>query len=145
MADYGAIQDHAHAVLALLYATDHLTVYPAQSGGPTTVPAGAAPPYVSVHMAGDWASGETLRGSSTRTRVRIYTHCVGANDIAARAVLDLVRSALLDAVPSIPGRACFPIRSEIIQPPQVTEPVAQTAVTITATWRLESVPGRDGS
>lgn len=145
MADYGTLQTHATAVLALLRAQPNLTVYPPETGGLSTVPEGASPPYVSVHVASDRPSGEKLDLRSTRMRVRIYCHCVGANDIAARAVSDKVADALLDVSPVINGRNCFPIRHEQSREPDPEEPIAHTTVTITEVYRLESVPGRDGS
>lgn len=145
MADYGSLQDHADAMLALLYAEELLTVYPAEGGGPTTVPAEAEPPYVSVHFADDRPLGGRLDHKSTRMVVRAYAHCVGANDIAARAVVDLVAAAWLDVKPYILGRSVYPIRYEQSREPQPTEPVAQTTVTITSVYRLETDPGRDGS
>src|SRR5690606_1486196 len=112
VADYGSLQDHADAVLALLRADASLTVYPPAAGGPSTVPIGATPPYVSVHMVPDRINGGRLDTRSTRLRLRIYCHCVGANDIAARAVSDRVADALLDVRPDIPGRSVYPIRHE---------------------------------
>jgi len=144
MADYGYLQDHADAMLALLYADPDLTVYPPEGGGPTTVPAGTEPPYVSVHFAADRPLGGRLDHKSTRLRMRAYAHCVGANDIAARAVCDLVANAWLDVKPSVDGRNTYPIRSEL-SVPQANEVTGSTTVTITDTYRLESGPGSDGS
>lgn len=143
--NYGTLQDHADAVLALLRADSSLTVYPASGGGPSTVPVGTTPPYVSVHLVADRPSGGRLDTRSTRIRVRIYCHCVGANDIAARAISDRVSTALLDVRPDIAGRSVYPIRHEQSREADSTEPVAQTTVTITDVYRLESEPGVDGS
>lgn len=149
MADYGDEQDHANAMLTLLRARP-ITVYPATTGGPSTVPVGATPPYVSVHFVTEHADGDHLTTRSTRTRTRAFAHCVGANDIAARAMAAHVREAWLDVVPAITGRAVFPIRHEqtrdlSAQEARPTEPVAQTTVTITAIYRLEDMPGRESS
>lgn len=141
MADYGSAQAEATAMLTLLRAQSGLTVYPDEGGGPSTVPVGTTPPYVVVHFTTEDIDGGRLDTKSTRTRTRAYAHCVGANDIAARAVLDKVRAAWLDVVPTISGRNCFPIRAEPTREPFSTEPVAQTTVTITAVFRLETVPG----
>jgi len=138
--DYSTSQADADALLALLRARP-ITVYPATGGGPSTVPVGATPPYVAVHFVTEHANGDRLDTKSTRTRTRAYAHCVGANDIAARAMADQVQTAWLDVVPSIAGRNCFPIRHETSRDPYSTEPVALTTVTITAVYRLESVPG----
>lgn len=118
-----------------------ITVYPAATGGPSTVPPKATPPYVSVHFVTQHGDGGRLDTKSTRTLTRAYAHCVGADDIAARAMLDQVQAAWLDVVPTVVGRTCYPIRHEQTRDADTTEPVAQTTVTITAVYRLESSPG----
>jgi hypothetical protein len=147
VSDYGFLQDHADAFIELLRAQAALTLYPAASGGTTTVPNGAPRPYVTVHFDADRPLGGRLTHRSTRLRMRAYVHCVGDDDIAARAVSDLVAGALLDVVPTIPGRVTFPIRSEVGggREPRANESTGETVVTITDTYRLESLPGRDGS
>lgn len=146
MADYGSLQDHADGVLDLLYSIGPtLTVYPEATGGATTVPNGAEPPFVSVHLAADRPIGHSLSHRSTRMRARIYVHCVGADDIAARAVSDLVAGALLDQRPDIPGRTVFPIRHETDRPPREDESTGDLLVTLTEVYRLETLPGVDGS
>lgn len=149
MSDYGDEQDHANAMLTLLRAQP-ITVYPATTGGPTTVPVGATPPYVSVHFVTEHDSGNHLTTKSTLARTRAFAYCVGANDIAARAMAAQVRAAWLDVRPVIAGRSVYPIRHEqtrdvVAQETRPTEPVAQTTVTITAIYRLEDRPGRQGS
>lgn len=146
MADYGDEHEDATAMLELLYAQDDITTYPAEGGGPTTVPTGATPPYRSVHFVTEHTPvGERLASLSSRSITRAFVHHVGANDIAARALLRRTRQAWLDVKPAIAGRSCYPIRHEQTREPQPTEPVAQTTVTITAVYRLESQPGADGS
>jgi hypothetical protein len=145
MADYGLLQDHADAVLGLLYASD-LTVYPSETGGAATVPNEAPPPFVSVHLAVYRPNGGRLTTRSTRMVARIYANCVGADDIQARGVSDLVAAALLDVRPTIAGRTCFPIRHETQQqPPREDESAGALLVTLTEIYRLESLPGVDGS
>ena len=140
-----SLHDHATAVLELLRGEPLLTVYPAEGGGPTTVPNGAEPPYVSVHMTADRPLGGRLDHRSTRFRMRIYCHCVGADDIAARAVSDLVAGALLDVKPDVPGRHCYPIRSESGRDPREDESTGYLVATISDAYRLESEPGIAGS
>ena len=118
MADYASLQDHADAALALLRIVPGLTVYPAEDGGPNVIPNGAIPPYVSVHLAADRPLGSRLTMRSTRMRVRIYCHCVGTDDISARAVSDMVADALLDVRPVIVGRSVYPIRNETGRDPR---------------------------
>ena len=70
MADYGSAQGDADAMLELLR-DGAATVYPASGGGPTTVPVGATPPYISVHFVTENINGRRLETRSTRTlRVR---------------------------------------------------------------------------
>lgn len=149
MSDYGDEQDHANAMLTLLRARP-ITVYPPTTGGPSTVPVGASPPYVSVHFVTEHVDGDHLNTKSTRSRTRAFAYCVGANDIAARAMAAQVRQAWLDVRPEIAGRSVYPIRHEqtrdlLAQDTQPTEPVAQTTVTITSIYRLEDLPGRQAS
>lgn len=144
MADYGDERDHADAMLELLRARP-ITVYPDETGGPATVPPGTAPPYVSVHFVTTHVNGGRLDTRSTRSVTRAFAHCVGANDIAARAMARQVRTAWLDVRPDIPGRSVYPIRHEQTRDADVTEPVAQTTVTITTVYRLEDQPGANGS
>jgi len=145
MSNYGSAQADATALLTLLRAQAALVsppfaVYPDVAGGPSTVPPGAMPPYVSVHFATENSDGGRLDLRSTRTRTRAYAHCVGANDIAARAMVDQVAVAWLDVRPVIAGRTCDPIRHEQTREADVTEPVAQTTVTLTAVYRFETGP-----
>lgn len=144
MSDYGDEQDHADALLELLRARP-ITVYPAATGGPATVPPAAPPPYVSVHFVPQHVDGGRLDTRSTRLITRAFAHCVGANDIAARAMAKHVRLAWLDVRPAIHGRSVYPIRHEQTRDAQPAEPVAETIVTITAVYRLEDQPGVDGS
>lgn len=147
MTDYGSLQDHADAVMALLYAQAGLTVYPDETGGSTTVPVGASPPYVSVHMVAVRGLNGRLNHRSTRLAMRIYCHSVGADDAQSRFVSDLVASALLDIVPVIDGRVCYPIRNEAGRPdePREDESIGSLRATITDTYRLETMPGRHSS
>lgn len=147
MSDYGSLQDHADAVMARLYAADPLIVYPRAEGGSTTVPVGASPPYVSVHMVAIRVLNGRLNHRSTRLAMRIYCHCVGADDAQSRFVSDLVAGALLDVVLVIDGRVCYPIRNEVGRPdePREDESIGSLRATITDTYRLESMPGRRSS
>lgn len=143
MADYGTLQSEADSVLALLYAST-LDVYPSEDGGALTVPNGTPPPFLSVHFATTRPNGGRLPTRSTRTVTRIYCHCVGADDIQARGVSDLVAAALLDVKPVIAGRTCFPIRHESNQPPREDESTGALLTTLTEVYRLETLPGVDG-
>lgn len=145
MTDYGYLQDHADAVLLLFLDDPTLTVYEEIDGGPTTVPSGAVAPYVVVHMVSARTIGPDLSHRSTRMSVRIYTHSVGENDVAARVVSDRVADVLLDRKPPIDGRVVFPIRQEVGNDPREDESTGSTVVTITETWRLDTLPGSSSS
>lgn len=136
-----SLQDHATAVIDLLRAQPDLTVYPRAEGGTTTVPNGAAPPYVVV----DFYTSRDLDGrmsmASTHMLLRIYAQCIGANRIAANAVSDLVAAALLDVRPTIAGRRCYPIRQDVGSPARPDDSLGETVVTLTEVYRLESDPG----
>lgn len=143
---HGWLQDHATAMLELLYDADGLIVFPAEGGGPTIVPRGTPPPFASVHFAADRPLGGRLTMLSSRFRMRAYVHCVGANDIAARTVCDLVAAAWLDVRPVIFGRSCYPIRQELSRDdPRTDQSTGDQYVTITDTYRLESDNGVGGS
>ena len=146
MSDYGSGQADATAMLTLLRTaaaaiSPAVPVYPAAGGGPSTVPPDTPPRYISVHFATERPKGGRLDNRSTRTRTRAYAHCVGANDIAARALEDIVAAAWLDVRPTVAGRTCDPIQHEQTREVDVTEPVATTTVTLTAVYRLETGPG----
>lgn len=137
------IDAHAQAVLALLAAVDDppLTVY----DGRVDVSAGRPvdPPYVLLYFA---ASDPLQTGSlslahrSERHRLDIYAHCVGATARAARMVADQVRAALLDVVPVVPGRTCWPIRLEESRPPERDETTGVPVFDAVSVYRLQSVP-----
>jgi hypothetical protein len=140
----GAIQATADAVLDLLRAAPNLTVYPEAEPGDNVqvVPAGAGPPYVAVHLGFDYATGPSgLHFPSTRVIARAYCHCVGHNDISARAVAQMVTTALLDVVPTVPGRSCYPIRFESGAPPRTDESTGRTVTDLAMIFRLETLPG----
>jgi hypothetical protein len=144
------IQAHADAILDALRADADLIVYPVANGQPGSgtgvVPPGAEPPYVAVHITYSPALGPdpvapTLDGRSTRGVARAFCHCVGHDDIAARAVAQRVAAALLDVKLTIAGRTCFPARYDSGTPPTPDESTGTAVISITDVYRLESVPG----
>lgn len=138
-------QDHADAMLDLLRADPWLVVFPEENGGPELVPPGTDPPFVSVHFSRDQPLGGRLTHQSTRTRLRAYAHCVGLTEAAARIVCDRVSAAWLDVIPAVPGRVCYPIRSDPAAEPNTDESTGALMVTITEVYRLESDLGSSGS
>lgn len=132
------INDHAAAILALLDAdnTDPPLVWYDGS-----VPQGAAPPYVLVYFADNDSRASTpMTGESKRFVMWAYAHCVGGNQIAARAVAQRVRAALLDVKPTVAGRTCFPIRRDDGQPAQRDQSTGQLVQDKVDVYRLESIP-----
>ena len=132
------VRAHADAVLALLRAADgSLTVHDG------AVPTGGVPPYVLVYFGDDdpeLPDSRPLEGASERFVLRVYAHSVGGNAAAARAVGERVRAALLDVVPAIAGRACWPIRREESSPPQRDESTGILVMDRVDIYRVESVP-----
>lgn len=133
------IQAHADAILDRLRADVGLTVHDGK------VPPGAAAPYVLVYFddadPGDPADdAEDLTAVSRRHVARAICHCVGADQIAARAVAQRVRAQLLDHVPTVAGRTCWPIRREDGQPTDRDETTGTLVQDLVAVYRLESVP-----
>ena len=120
---------HASAILDLLRADPHLTVY---DGG--TVPDLTEPPYVVVYLSIDAESMSRLCMSSDRTQVRLTTHSVGANGQAARIVASRVRAALLDVKLAVDGWTSYPIRRDYGQPPDRDESTGRVAMDAIDVW-----------
>jgi hypothetical protein len=117
----GLDQALVSAGLALLQADAALTVYP--DGVPDPDPTTAVPPYVVVYGYVEWpvgAEGDALDGLSGSPTVRWICHCVGGGDgatpalagMAARAVGQRVRTALLNKRLVVAGLDCGLIRQE---------------------------------
>lgn len=134
----GVIQDHADAYLNLLRATANLTVYPLANGADPgqRVPNGAEPPYVVVDIAIETPNGSKLSGESDVIVARAYCHEVGGDDIACRAVAQMVRAALLDRRPVVPGRSVGLIRHDANRPPDPDESTGSLTVEQTDIYRL---------
>lgn len=137
-------QLHADFILGRLEAAPPvdppLVVY---DGGIPEDPNDLAAAYVLVYFYTTRPDGTSLTNKSDRAVTRAVCHCVGHNHIASRAVAGRVASALLDVVPVIPGRVCFPIRDDgSAQPPRPDEPAPGLRfMDQIVTYRLESVPG----
>ncbi|HEY9414670.1 MAG TPA: hypothetical protein VIQ30_07930, partial [Pseudonocardia sp.] len=107
------------------------------------VPSGTVPPYVLLYFGDEdpeLPDSRPLEGGSERFVLRVWAHCVGGNAAAARTLGERVRAALLDVVPVISGRACFPIRREEGSPPQRDESTGTLVMDRVDIYRLESVP-----
>lgn len=132
------IRAHCDAVLAMLQgAPGSLRVLDG------AVPTGAVPPYVLLYFGDDdpeQVDSSPMDGTSERFVLRVYAHSVGGNAAAARALGERVRTALLDQVPTVAGRVCWPIRREEGQPPQRDESTGVLVMDRVDVYRLESVP-----
>lgn len=139
----GIIQAHANAYLSLLRAAAGLIVYPLPDGQDPgrRVPAGVKPPYVVVDIAVETLDGSTLVGDSDIAVARAYCHEVGGNDVACRAVADLVYGALLNVRPTIAGRSVGLIRHDGNRPPDPNESTGSLVVEQTDIYRLATYPG----
>lgn len=134
------IDEHAAAVLALLTAVDDPPPLNVHDG---KVPANTDPatqPYVLTYF--DAASPDlTFVGRSHTFQLGITCHSVGGSARAARMVQDRVRTALLDATPTVAGRKCFPIRWDSGSPPQRDEDTGALVMAAVDVYILRSVPG----
>lgn len=108
------------------------------------VPNGATPPYVVVYAILSRPSEDPDNALDGRTRVwvaRWICHCVGGGEdaVAARAVQQRVRTALLDVRPSVAGLTCGPIRTEgDEQPPQRDESTGALVMDAVVTYRVRA-------
>ncbi|MFG3710129.1 DUF3168 domain-containing protein [Micromonospora sp. NPDC047730] len=131
---------HAKAILALADADNDPPALVVLDG---KVPDGVVPPYVLFYFADSdpsQADGSSLANESARYVVRAIAHCVGGNATAARAVAQRVRARLLDAVPTVAGRQCFPIRREEGREAERDEAPGSLVVDKVDVYRLETLP-----
>ena len=132
------IQAHADAILALLDADNTAPALVVYDG---RVPDLTEPPYVVVYFAdNDTPASSPLTGEYRRYAMWAYCHCAGGNQIAARAVAQRVRAALLDVTPTVTGRKCWPIRREEGQLVDRDESTGLLVMDGVSVYRLESVP-----
>lgn len=121
------LEDHAAAFLALLTGTG-LTVYDGE------VPDGPAAQYALVYAYFETPDGlvapdaVSLTLASGPLDARMYVHNVGITPGSARATAARSRAAVLDQVPVVAGRTCFPIRWREGQPPRRDEEIPGTPV-----------------
>lgn len=127
----------ANAGLNLLLAESGLTTYDGAVPSPTP-----APPYCVVYTTISRPSDDLDNSANGKTSVwvaRWIVHCVGANAIAARAVAQHVRTALLDVRPTVAGLSCGLIRMEgDSQPPQRDETTGALVMDAVATYRMRA-------
>lgn len=134
------IQAHANAVIALLDADNTAPALVIHDG---KVPNGAVPPYVLVYFDDtdpDVTESRDQTGVSQRYVLRAITHSVGTTASSSRAIAQRVRAALLDVIPAVAGRSCWPIRREEGQPTIRDETTLAASFDSVSTYRVESVP-----
>lgn len=136
-----AIQDHADAILNLLRGVT--TPAPALVVYDGAVPDGATTPYVLVYLTSNRppaGQGNGLDGTSKELTVRAICHCVGGDQVAARAVAARVEGALLDVRPVVPGRSCGLIRQESALDPVRDEGTGPLVMDMVSIYRLTTQP-----
>ena len=129
--------DHADAWLALLEPEPGLMIYD------DAVPNGTTAPYALLYIAGTFAPGapgNALDGTSREFTSRAIVHCVGADQVAARAIAGKVRSRLLDVRPVITGRSCGMIRQDAALDPVRDETMGSLVMDMVTIYRFASEP-----
>lgn len=97
------------------------------------------PPYVLVYTTVEWPDGapaDSLDGLSGSPVVRWICHCVGGNEIAARAVAQRARTQLLNQRPTIPGLNLGLIKQEQADPPTKDETTGSLVMDAVCVYRL---------
>lgn len=135
----GDVQAHADALLALARAAPPVT--PALTVYDGAVPDQTQPPYAVAYIYVETPDATSMTGASDHIIARMYTHAVGSNAAAARAVAQRLRSGLLDARPTIAGRSVAPIQHEQSQPPERDDSTGVVVMDQLDVWRLDTYPG----
>lgn len=133
----GDIQAHADALLALARAapgSPALTVY----DGPP--PDGATPPYAVAYIYVETPDATSMTDEADHIVARMYTHAVGANSTAARAVAQRLRGQLLNAKPTIAGRNVAAIAQEQGNVPEKDTSTGVLVMDQLDVWRLDTYP-----
>jgi hypothetical protein len=130
------INEHAAALIALLTGAG-LTVHDG------AVPAGVdvdAEPYLKPYF--DSADPESTKEAAPyRFEMTMTLHCVAGNAGAARILAGLARTALVQVVPTVAGRTCFPITREAGSPARQDETTGRLVMDQIDLYILRSLPG----
>jgi hypothetical protein len=116
------LEDHAAAFLALISGTG-LTTYDSKVGD------GVPAQYVLVYPLFETPDGVlapdalSLTLASTALDIHMYVHNVGVTPQSARATASRARTAVLDQVPVVADRICFPVRWREGQPVRRNEEI----------------------
>ncbi len=135
-------QAHPQAFKRLVTATE--TDVPVFDAG--EVPVGQLAPYLVLWTVTTRPDGTALNMLSDIAKTRAIWHCVAKNVVGVQALAGLLSRALLDVVPVIDGRTCWPILDGgANQQPQTDDhsldPGAAKLVTLAVEYVLQSVPG----
>lgn len=130
------IDEHAAALLGLLTGAG-LTVFDDEVPADLDVD---STPYVKPYF--DSSDPESTKEAAPwRFDMTMTLHCVGGNSQAARMVADIARTALVQVVPTVAGRTCFPITREQGMPPQRDESTGRLVMDQVDQYVLRSLPG----
>lgn len=133
------IDVHAQAILGLLTAaiTNPNKVFDGKVANGTDP---SVNPYVLAYFSGSYPD-LAFTGTAFTFQLRATLHCVGGNATAARRVSDLAEAALLNVVPTVASRKCFPVRfEEDAQEPLRDEATGAQVVDYIVRYALRSVP-----
>lgn len=125
------IRAHVDAVVALV---------PTVSAYVTRPPGDASLPYVVVHPDQGEAYADSMAGASSWRPWTVQTTCVGVTAEQALWAAEQVEAGLLDAVPTVAGRQCTPIRKEASVPLARDEDVQPPVFIARDVWAFVSVP-----
>lgn len=128
------IRDHADAVLALLDAVPNLRVYDTKS------PEKAAPGYVVARFDSGHRTRDGLLPVSGRFTCVVTVYAVGEDADQCRLLAEAASGALLDVVPTVPGRSCFPIEHLVSQPTVRDDDVTAPQYYAIDQYQLASIP-----
>jgi hypothetical protein len=107
---------HVDAVLDLLRTAAAATSVAVHDGQSPNL---AATPYLVVYADPGVGSHLAMDGVSGHLDQVIQITAVGGSRWQAGMAADLARDALLDVVPTVAGRRCWPIRQEFAQPARI--------------------------
>lgn len=100
-------------------------------------------PWVLAQTVVEWeyeGPNGSIRFESSSCVTTWYLRCAAANNTALMAVLGRIRAVLLDVVPVIDGRVCFPIRMVSVQMPDQDNTIGTAVIEATAIYELETRP-----
>jgi hypothetical protein len=129
-----------HDLLTAAFASPGIPLYDGKLPAATTT---LAMPWVLSYTSVEWEydnpDGSINHESSTCVTTWML-NIAAVNNTAAMAVLGVIRAALLDVVPVISGRVCWPIRMVSVQPPGNNEAIGTAVLDSIAIYELKTRP-----